>query len=254
MLSLILATTLLVAPDPGLGDSSAELAWQGLTEHYAQADALDLDVHFQLKGDESPYRCEIRLAKGLRGTTRVSRGDELVRFIGNGKGYFVLNEAQQSYMQVPEGYMGTPVVSYLGALSAWATGDLQTPIGLRMIESQPANPLVRVLEAQFDSHTEVLWIGPDNGLLAASVELKMGTVELAGFVTFEKAEALRGINPDDFAGVLPEDFFEVDGTESLLLPTGIEAPFASMRGLDGKEFQLDDLRGKTVLLNFWFYT
>ncbi len=252
MLSVVLATTLLASP--GVGDSPAELAWQGLTEHYAQADALDLDVHFQMKGDELPYRCEIRLAKGLRGTLRMTRGDELVRFIGNGEGYYVLNEAQQSYLELPDGYMATPVVGYLGALSAWVTGNLETPTGLRMIEAQPANPLVRVLEAQFVGRTEVLWIGPDNGLLAASLEMRMGSVEIAGDVTFSKADALRGINPDDFAGVLPEGFFEVDGSEDLLLPTGIEAPFASLRSLDGKEFQLDDLRGKTVLLNFWFYT
>ena len=38
-----------------------------------------------------------------------------------------------------------------------------------------------------------------------------------------------------------------------LLAVGDTAPDVTLLGLDGQPFQLSSLRGKTVLLNFWFH-
>lgn len=40
--------------------------------------------------------------------------------------------------------------------------------------------------------------------------------------------------------------------EAGLLPAGATAPDVTLYDLDGQSFQLSALRGKTVLLSFWF--
>lgn len=262
MLTTLMGAALLLAPalepaqdlaqDPA--QDPALQAWNDLAGYYVQADALDFDLHFQMDGDDQPYHCQIHLAKGLHGQTLLTHGEEVVRFVGDGKGYYVLNDGPMTYLRLPDGYFATPVVGYLGVLRAWAGAPLETPSALRLIEAQPANPLVRVLEATFVGRKERLSIGPDNRLLAASLVMQVDTIEVVGHMTFSRAAALTGIDLKDFTTKVPETYSQVKGDSDLLLPVGLEAPDVTFYDLDGKEFQLDDLRGKTVLLDFWFYT
>ena len=41
--------------------------------------------------------------------------------------------------------------------------------------------------------------------------------------------------------------------EADLIPTGSAAPDVSLIGMDDSGLKLSTLRGKTLLLNFWFY-
>ncbi|MFT7680525.1 MAG: hypothetical protein ACI8QC_004531 [Planctomycetota bacterium] len=258
MLTALMGAALLLAPLQKPAQATATdpaiRAWNDLAEYYVPAAALDLDVHFQMDGDDQPYRCQIRLAQGLHGSTVLTHGEEIIRFVGNGKGYYVLNEGPMTYLRLPDGYLATPVVGYLGVLRAWAGAPLEKPSSLRLIEAQPVNPLVRVLEASFEGRKERLSIGPDNRLLAASLVMQVGAIEVVGHVTFSRAAALNGIDVKDFTTPIPEGYSQVKGDRDLLLPVGLEAPDVTLYDLDGNEFQLDDLRGKTVLLDFWFYT
>ena len=43
------------------------------------------------------------------------------------------------------------------------------------------------------------------------------------------------------------------GSGGSLLAVGDEAPDVALQRLDGSTFSLSSLRGRTVLLNFWFY-
>lgn len=253
MLTLCLSSALLLATPPTV-DDPAQLAWQGMYDRYSGAESLDFDVRFQMEGDDTSYRGEMKLAKGLKGTVLMTRGDERIPFVGNGRGFYVLSRAQETYTKLPGGYLDLPVVSHLAALQAWAGDGARTPTSLRLIESKPANPLMRVIQAEFPDHKETLWIGPDHGLLAATVDIAIGEVHIVGHLSFARAETPKGVDANEIAGVLPAGYSEVNNPQELLLPVGIEAPDVTLTGLDGREFQLDDLRGKTVLLNFWFYT
>ncbi|MFT7485719.1 MAG: hypothetical protein ACI9F9_001569 [Candidatus Paceibacteria bacterium] len=254
MLTILLGSALSFFPANTAGDTPATAAWKGLMEHYATADALELDARFLMAGDDSPYRVEMKLAKGLRGKIAMTRGAERILYVGNGKGMYVLNEETETYLKLPGGYGEVPVIGYLQALKNWAGVPVAQPSGLTWIEQTPPNPLMQVIKAEFADHTETLWIGPDFGLLAASLEIKMGDLEFGGSVTFSRAAAIKGIDPESFSGQLPKSYSEVFGSGELLLPVGIEVPDVTLSSLDGEEFQLDDLRGKTLLLNFWFYT
>lgn len=58
---------------------------------------------------------------------------------------------------------------------------------------------------------------------------------------------IKSSSPDsDFVEYARGAIFEIDH-----LQVGMEAPTFSTKTLDGKEFNLQSLRGKTVLLNFW---
>ena len=46
------------------------------------------------------------------------------------------------------------------------------------------------------------------------------------------------------------DFSEFERT---LLPVGAAAPDVTVTGMDGQPLALSSLRGKTLLVNFWFY-
>jgi cytochrome oxidase Cu insertion factor (SCO1/SenC/PrrC family) len=52
-------------------------------------------------------------------------------------------------------------------------------------------------------------------------------------------------------GESPEDRFDAHSAPGLLA-AGTLAPDVTLHDLDGRPFQLSSLRGKTVLLNFWF--
>lgn len=43
------------------------------------------------------------------------------------------------------------------------------------------------------------------------------------------------------------------GHDGALLAVGAPAPDVSLQRLDGSSYSLSSLRGRTVLLNFWFY-
>lgn len=255
MLTVLLssAVSLSLAAPPAWDDPAA-IAWQGLVKHYAGADAIDLDARFQMFGDDNPYHCQMRFAKGLNGTAVMARGEERIEFVGNGKGFYVLNAEQETYLKIPGGFAEAPLVGYLGVFKTWAGARAQEPTRLSWIEQTPPNPLISVIKAEFPDRTETLWIGPDHALMAVTLHMNMGDVKMGGHVTFSRAAALRGVDPKDFRGVLPPSYSELRTSTDLLLPVGLEVPEIALTSLEGREFQLDDLRGKTVLLNFWFYT
>lgn len=61
------------------------------------------------------------------------------------------------------------------------------------------------------------------------------------------ALCLAALACSDGGGESPADL------EADLVPTGSAAPDVTLIAMDDSEFKLSSLRGKTLLLNFWFY-
>lgn len=254
MIATLLCSLALTSATPPPEATPAQATWQALLDHYSGADALVLDAHMQLDGDDTPYRVQLSLARKFQGTGSMTRGEEHVRFIGDGKALYVLNDFQETYMRMVEGYGDLPVAGYLSPLVAWAGGGAPQPKSLTLVESTPANPLVRVLRAEFPGKTETYWITPGNQLQAATLDMAAPHGRFLGHVSFSRAEALRGVKGADFRGALPPSHSLVLGAQELLLPPGTPAPDVEFLALDGKSVSLDEYLGKTVILSFWFYT
>ncbi|MFQ5749392.1 MAG: redoxin family protein, partial [Planctomycetota bacterium] len=111
----------------------------------------------------------------------------------------------------------------------------------------------KILVIRKDSRLE-LSIRQD-GLLAAAVRIeeKNGVRERAEWV-FSTSELGKGWPQGEKLPALPAGYTvrNLPGPFERLLPEGSPAPAAALQRLDGKIFHLADLRGRTVLLTFWF--
>lgn len=83
-------------------------------------------------------------------------------------------------------------------------------------------------------------------------------------LSFSGLELLEEAKADDYLTKLPEGYkpfedtfgdaeFEEPDFEASLLAVGAEAPQVKFTDMDGKEVELSSLKGKTILMNFWFY-
>lgn len=85
--------------------------------------------------------------------------------------------------------------------------------------------------------------------------LKLPIGGTAAFVvTFESLETIAEPTAKPFLHAVPDGYEVIvpDRGEGLL-DVGAEAPEVRFIGMDDVEFSLSSLRGKTVLLNFWFF-
>jgi hypothetical protein len=108
-----------------------------------------------------------------------------------------------------------------------------------------------------------VWLGPD-GLLRRAVSSLGGTavivfnVSAMSLTQEPDLEKLSLSLPEGYE-VLEEEILvdepigEEDSLADSLLPVGAQAPEVTMLGMDDREVSLSSLRGKTVLLNFWFF-
>lgn len=111
-------------------------------------------------------------------------------------------------------------------------------------------------EAAFEGVTAVFetWHRPGGGLAS----LRLSSEEFRLDVEFSGYKLDAPIPPERFAVEIPEEYmldFESSfgSYEESLLPVGQAAPDVEFLGMDDKRYSLASLRGKTVLLNFWFY-
>ena len=75
--------------------------------------------------------------------------------------------------------------------------------------------------------------------------------------TFKSFDFATGkIDPAEFAAKPPEGYALHDPRVQMnakLLKVGADVPDVTVTKLDGTEIRLRELKGKTVILNFWFF-
>lgn len=252
MLSLLLALAPVAPPLPS-GDHAREV-YDALLARYRSAPALEIDFVASMAGSPELIRAEYRLARPLFGHVKIYMSDPPKEAVGDGTGFYFLEPADMSFQKTPGGLADAPLLGQVAPLRGWLQNEVIEPVSVRLVEVSPPQPVFDVLEVDFGTHTETLWVDPGHNLIAASFAMPMGGGEsMEAHISFQRLEPMMDADPQDYSTPIPAGYGDSADASSSLIAAGTAVPELTITDLDGSPVRLESLRDKTVLLNFWFY-
>jgi len=258
--ALILVLAPLQAPqappplDPGMA------RFQALVATWSEAVAVDLRFEAISKQDGTwrKFRGSLRAAKPLHGAMNVEQNDAPnFELVADGTRVAALDRSNGRAFEYGRDLAVLTGMLPLYPVQAWAGVDAPASVKVTRIESDPPLPLVEVLRIESAEQTTTLWIDHDDRLVAAEFTARFGDEVLEQEYLFTRCEWSAAADPADFAASIPAGLELVEDTfvdfEAGLLAVGDAAPEVVLTGMDGARYPLESFRGRTVLLNFWFY-
>ncbi len=275
---LIVAASCTQEPPP----NPARQAWDALQQRLSEAQALHLEAVVVINDSEAPaeeatdFRMTVVMALAQPGTGKAHlagsmtgpEGDkeELVMdFLGTGEGIYYVDHEEKLAMHDGEAWNGSQISFFFPFLGdAWSFGGL-TAEGWELLPADAEHADwrgIRVSGTDFLMEAAILdvWLDERGDLRRASVPMGSSSRMESEFSRFE---TLAQVDPENYLQTLPAGYevvgpedeeqseeFSLDGS---LLPAGADAPEVTLVGMDDVAFTLSSLRGKTVLLNFWFF-
>lgn len=258
-------------PPPSLPEDA-----RALLQAMAGARAVDLEFHGRVHmtgSDAIELRGEFHAAGPKSGWLQVTFGPpdgdtaaNRLEIVGDGERLVFLDRTEKTWMPAFDDFGKLFSMAPVLPLALWAGITEPDHLQGRWVEGEPANAVLRILEVRSVPGTpvEYLWFGADGRLLAARMTLgddEEGQAEFHFY--FRRAEFLAEADAADYRREPPEGFslFDPEVAEGGVLPdfeedllsVGAMAPEVTLQDMEDREFSLASLRGKTVLLNFWFY-
>ncbi len=241
-----------------------------LLERMAGAQGVELEFlgRIAVDGDE-PTRLDVKGEfhagdgrSGWLAVTLTDGGGEESSFeaLGDGERVLLVDHEDRNWLPIGDSFGELLSMVPVLPLALWSGIVEVDQLQGAWEEAEPANPMLRVLAIRIrpEDPAEYLWFGPEDELLAVSTTIGAeddGRATLHFY--FHHAAFLAETDPADYRRSPPEDYtaFEVEmpDYEARLLAVGAEAPEVTFRDMEDREFTLASLRGRTVLLNFWFY-
>jgi len=250
MLSLLLALTPAVAPQV---DHAREV-YDAVVARYRSAPAIEIEFVGAMAGSPELIPCEYRLARPNFGSVTLHMSEPPKRAVGDGTGFYFLESADMSFTKAPGGLADLPLLPQIAPLRAWAEDAVMEPRSVRSVEVSPPQPTLEVIEVDFGTHLETLWVDPEHNLVASSFKMSMGAGEtLEAHFSFQRIEPMFDVEPETYSTPIPEGYFDAAEAQDSLIPAGLQVSDVTFTDLDGSPVKLESLRDKTVLLNFWFY-
>lgn len=277
-----------VPPPAPAAQSPAQQAWTAWQKRLAAAQGLSLGARMTLEDSSIPQEelmpvameIQLALARPSAGkatwTTVFGEGEDaetvVLEWIGNGEKIYAVDHEEKSLSVEGAAWNESELGFFLPFLGpTWSSASL-TAHDVALLPALAEHPdwqglRIRDAAAEADSGEELaevrIWLGPD-GLLRRAVSSLGGTAVLNFEVS--RMELAEKVNLKQFIASFPEGYEVFDeesgagedeaggsSLEASLLPVGAPAPEALFIGMDDAEFSLSSLRGKTVLLNFWFF-
>ncbi len=281
--ALLIAAPLLQEPVPEL--SPAQKYFAVIEAKLDKAPALHLTATADMSmamGEElmpmGTLNFDIHFARPLNGWGEVS-GE--INFMGmqeersqglllDGKKIWAADHKQQSLMEIgsdlAELGQDMPGLDF----AAWWMGQKPSADSLSLISDEKEHPGLTGLQIDDFEMTTVTWfnekgipqsseVTPNEGGMTPSFSVTYNSVELPAKI---KLEEYKVEMPEDYTVITIEemmaetgytDGMDEDSLEDSLLSVGADAPDVTFIGMDDVEVKLSAYRGKTVLLNFWFY-
>ena len=218
----------------------------------AMKDAAAVGFELRFKYEDQTYTTKVTLKRP--NLARIE--DEQSITVLDGKAYWYYVKESNEYMTVGQTDDFAPTISsplselYFGhALlenAAAASADPEKRTVTWRIEDEGASTEYKIWTDEKKAVIRFTTTYADEGEEPSTQEM-----EVAGFTT---SPAVAG---DAFAFSPPEGSTVMDtgggDLEASLLAVGADAPDFEAPGLDDAKFKLSSLKGKVVLLNFWFH-
>lgn len=248
--SAVLVATLLTSPIPR--QTSAKEVYERFASAFASAPALEVEIIASVTGREEPLTAAYRLGRPLYGSFRMELGSELYQAVGDGTKLVNMDGRRKEYFPATNGFQDLPLVGVLLPLRSFLAGSVVQPKTVAFAEPQPDHGLIHVLALEFETHSEELWITADGRALASVLHQSSPSGDLRYDIVYQRCVAWPDADPADFSASVPDDYQPAKDASASLLAAGTQAPNVTFTDVDGNRFDLESLRGKTVLLNFWF--
>lgn len=273
---LLLAPLLCQEPAPVARPDPAREVWNGLLKTYEDAAAIRLRARVVLEdpaADDTEamtlrLKVEADLMRPAAGRILLdgaeeSAGEEpeIIRVLyhGNGEGVFQLDEEEKKAVLDGDAWSECSAMFFLSFLGKGWAGELVGAETVSFLPTREDHPdwtgLALTGSDLFgEDGTSVAWLDAKGSLRSFTLPIG-GTAVLVA--TIESLELLKEADPKQFLTALPEDYEKVvvdePDFEAGMLAVGADAPEVLLTGMDDVEFALSSLKGKTVLLNFWFF-
>ena len=256
-------------------DRAAE-RYRALLEAHAKAPALELAYTLRVtRLDEreggaelvSESTAEWRLARPFAGSGRVSTkaADGAVsvplEILGDGSRWCAVDRAQATYQEARPDLSGLHWAPQLSPFRAWCAQPKEAPLEIAEVLQGRPDPEHFALRVRFAEGEEQLVVDAENRLVAATYTFEQrepgGAVLRAGY-HYEIARWQLPAEVDRAAWIqaVPADFEEIGESWTYVkrtLPRGEVAPNVAFERLAGSgPADLAGLRGKVVVLSFWF--
>jgi outer membrane lipoprotein-sorting protein len=223
-----------------------------------EAKAIRFEYASQWKGTVD-QKCKVTFQRPNLGRLEIKAYDQEYLYILDGKTLWMYMPSSKQYMKMEqsEGIQNALGVGPLSNLYfSPATELLTDATDLKVKEEKLGEEKVSVISWKATEAEHRLWI--DANKAVRKYELKM-TVEDETYeqtIEYGKVEIDPKLEKDAFAFTPPKDateFKQDDDPSGALIAVGEDAPDFEATDLEGKKVKLSDYKGKTVILNFWFY-
>jgi len=177
-----------------------------------------------------------------------------VSLIGTGDGVYAAEHEMKTVARAGDDWSAAGL-DFVEPLGAWAGSPAPKPEDARFLDATEGREGWTGISYTWQDAQRELWLDAE-GVWRESHAVRAGDTEYHVVIT--SLERHEKVDARTWRGTLPEGYAEaveqgLGDLEANLLEVGVAAPEVDFLDLDGTPVPLASLRGKTVLLNFWFY-
>lgn len=269
--TLLLAVLPTIQEAPPAPDGPRAL-YEEVVERYSGAAALHLDftadMQVTMEGEEAT-RAEgtiaMRLMKPWRGRIDYefreasSESAQEMSLLVEGEELLYLVHEARNVIRMPLDLSMMDQMLGLDPMLAWAERKPGEPDSVDWVDGPAPLRGLRGIQVVHGDQRQTWWLDRRGTVIAGSFENDLGGAAFQVDVVFSSTVIKGEADPADYPVEVPEGYEEPENTfdetsfEETLLAVGADAPDVSFTGMDDQGFTLASMKGKTVLLNFWFY-
>jgi hypothetical protein len=255
----LLASAPLLAGEPA-EDPARRLLVEVLAR-FKTANALDVvakidrKMHVQGKDVAMTIELEAHVARPAHGTVDLKSDTFHFGLVGDGETVYVVNHGNKQCQEQGDSF--PPFFLMLAPVAAWCDPETEPEFTSVELVKDEATPELRGLKVTGkDGRNETWWMDAQGNLVRAAAEQTIQAGSVTETFQFTRFDAVKDAEVAKYTAKLPEGYVLHDPLAEMnaaLLKVGEEVPDVAVTDLDGKVMRLRDLKGKTLLLNFWFF-
>lgn len=197
---------------------------------------------------EAKQTADARIARPLHGEISIKSPQFSADIVADGKAVYVLDHGGKTYRKIGTAWM--PIFPDLFPIRAWCPDQEMHAIKGVTREEDGA------IKLDLGSRTEWFWFDDKGALTKARTLESRNNITQDVTYTFKSFVPVAKADPAEYAGKLPDGYKLHDPMAQMnasLLKVGSDLPDVTVTSLDGQALKLREFKGKTLVLNFWFF-